>query len=66
MAFLESLQRKLLNKTQGAVVLFDIDDFNKINDELGHSELITNAGIAMAQVKKFGKDGFCHYSEMGN
>ncbi len=149
MAFLESLQRRLINKTPCAVIMFDIDDFNKINDELGHSvgdvllqqvaarlkelennkfkcyrlggdefvvivksgdkeiigkyinaiheishtafelegkeyivqfsigvaiypkdgnevvELINNAGVATAQVKKFGKDGFCYYGDLG-
>ncbi len=148
MAFLESLQRKLMNNTACAVIMFDIDDFNKFNDELGHSagdillrqiafrfmelednkfkcyrlggdefagivksgdkevigkyinaiheishtafeldekeyivqfsigvaiypkdgnevvELVNNAGVATAQVKKFGKDGFCYYGEI--
>ena len=149
MAFLESLQRKVMNKTPCAVIMFDIDDFNKFNDELGHTvgdillqqvakrlvqlednkfkcyrlggdefvgivksgdrevidkyinaihdithvafeleekeyivqfsigiamypkdgnevvELMNNAGVATAQVKKFGKDGFCFYGEIG-
>ena len=149
MAFLESLQRKLMNKTPCAVIMFDIDNFNKFNDELGHSagdillrqvaarlvelednkfkcyrlggdefvgivksgdrevidkyihaiheithiafeleekeyvvqfsigiaiypkdgnevvELVNNVGIATAQVKKFGKDGFCYYGDIG-
>ncbi len=149
MAFLESLQKKMMNKTACTVIMFDIDDFNKFNDELGHTagdillqqvaarlaglednkfkayrlggdefvgivksgerevidkyisaiheithtvfeleekeyivqfsigvaiypkdgnevvELVNNAGIATAQVKKFGKDGFCYYQDIG-
>lgn len=149
MALLESLQQNITNKVSCAVILFDIDDFNKINDELGHSvgdillqqvaerlkemednklkyyrlggdefvgivrntdkevigryirkireisekafeldnkeyiirfsigivvypkdgkgvvELINNASVAAAQVKKFGKDGFCYYEDIG-